>query len=173
VINPAALLRFLSWCLVWLIPLLVPAAYAMRLLMNGPAPSQDAGWSCLALPADFVASGNPLKGWKQLQQWDVAPPPPQIEEDPEALQPEPERAAPPLPFELHGQVGHGDSILYCFFDTNNKTWFRLSPGGVEPSRGLALKATPEDELRLVDLSDGRRYAIVPGRKRPELINEDN
>lgn len=167
-----ALLRVIGLSLFWIVPMVVPAAFAIRQFFRSPSPERSPGIVCLALPSGLGHSRDPLADWELLEAKHMDTGPVICVQELAEFDPEPVRDSP-INVELHGQAGQGDSVVYCFFDTETKRWFRLSPGGVDTARKLALKTTANNELHLVDLSDGTRYAFLPGRKRPVSLAGKN
>ncbi|NDV62714.1 hypothetical protein G0Q06_09655 [Puniceicoccales bacterium CK1056] len=170
-IVPTGFVRTFSLFCFWVLPLVVPAAFVIRHLMDTPAVDSPVGWACLALPATMVSVERPLRGWESLQPRVISASP----VHPVATLPDPDpilHVDTAIPIELHGHVGHGESVVYFFLDTENNKWFRLSPGEVDPDRKLALQSGDGEALRMVNLSTGSQYMISPGQRSPVLVTEE-
>lgn len=169
---PVPLVRLTHLLLFWLVPLLIPAFIGLRLWRAHPVPVESAGIAWLALPIELATAGNPLQGWSRFDPPVPAPAAP-VADIKDAPAPAAMVVVPAaFPIEIHGQVGHGGAAVYCFFDTDQNSWFRMAPGDTDARRRLSLEpASAGDGLQLVDLSSGRRYRVQPGRRQPELIPE--
>ena len=60
--------------------------------------------------------------------------------------------------QLSGYLDRGADSLYCFFDAENKRWFRLSCGQYDSASGVKLEHTPAGPL-VVDTCYARTYLI--------------
>jgi hypothetical protein len=168
---PASVTRLIFLLLFRFVPLLITTATAIRLLPGGSAPVETPGLSWLAMPIELAVMESPLRGWPRVERETVRELPPSsivAAPTPAPVDPEPEEFA----IEVHGQVGHGDAVVYCFFDTNENVWFRMGPGDSDPGRKLSLEPVPgKDGLQLVDQANGRRYRVDPGQRKPEPMYE--
>lgn len=76
--------------------------------------------------------------------------------------------APERPFRIRltGQVRDGKKVLYCFFDTEDRRWFRMADGGVDPEARIRLELNSSGGQPLVtDLEDGTCYVLLASETR--------
>jgi len=127
------------------------------------APGRAPGCQILSLPAGLVPCGDPQEGWSPL--WKVAVNERLVEETENSLPPgpEPEPIERSCPVEFFGEVGGRGSVVYCFLDTRDLRWFRLSPGSTDATASIRLDPSLSGcDPCLFDLQTGRRYFLRTG-----------
>jgi hypothetical protein len=167
-VNSVRLRQWLALALLWSLSASVPAFRLGSGWMaqdRGIARAPGIAW--LSLPVELVHPDNTMQGWARLAS--LRPASAMADKDPEPpawIDPPLPAFAEPPPFriQVHGHVGEGDSILYCFFDTLQRRWFRLAAGEEDPGAGIALTRPSGDAApRIIDLTDGRLYSLTSGR----------
>ena len=72
----------------------------------------------------------------------------------------------PFHVEFHGYLDEGNLKVYCFFDTKNNRWFRLSVGQLDDTSGIRLERSSDADIPfIVNTRNGCRYVYqsdLPG-----------
>lgn len=161
----------------WVLPVLLFIAYGsfLREDIAPDEPDREPGYRWLALPAGIHGRDPRFAGWHGL---DGATPPDAPPGNRDVIH-EPETTAldedpPPVqPFRIRlaGRIRDESEDLYCFFDTNEGRWFRLSEGAADLRAGVRLEVDPVNGRPVItNLSDGNRYVAKAGETRLEKID---
>jgi hypothetical protein len=152
----------------WLLPMLLLFAYGpfWREAIVPEEPDPEPGYPWLALPAAINGRLPRFEAWHGL---DVPVSPGAAREDESVHRPEvttlPER--PPIAnsfrIRLAGRIRDENEDLYCFFDTGEDRWFRMSEGAVDLRAGVRLEVDSRNGRPvLTNLADGTVYVAKAG-----------
>jgi len=118
------------------------------------------GWRHLSLPIELLPMQDLLRGWDYFSCNDF------VIHDPETVAMADhihslvtdDPRLPEMRIQLAGFIDQGLNTLYCFFDTENNRWLRLSCGSSDQRSGFMIEESPAGPL-LVDVNNAARYLI--------------
>lgn len=154
---------------VWGLSAGLPLHALITCFQRGTLPtSASAGLRVLTLPAGLGQQTDLLEGWEAVGAAEgaetLAPVVSTGTQDGNLIARDESEPARAFPVQLYGQLLEGDLRMYCFLDTRNRRWFRLSPGEHDGPAGIRLQLDADGQARVVELSSGKAYRLVEGRR---------